>query len=88
MQDHGQRPGVIEYLHLLKLAVEHTVEKGEGAMVTWMAGSRKWTVAEVRASLAPTQVLVPSVAELAPDLESYDQLLSGQEDSQEVAYVG
>jgi hypothetical protein len=88
VQDHGQRPGVIEYLHLLKLAVEHTVEKVEGAMVTWMAGSRKWTVAEVRASLAPTQVLVPSVAELAPDLESYDQLLSGQEDSQEVAYVG
>ena len=88
VKDYGQRPGVIEYLHLLKLAIEHTVEKVEGAMVTWMAGSRKWGVAEVRASLAPAQVLVPSVAELTPDLESYDQLLFEQEDSREVTYVG
>jgi len=87
VRDHGQRPGVIEYLHLLKLAMDHTVEKVETTMAAWMAGSRKWGAAEVRASLAPEQVQVPLVAELAPDLAGYDQLLSGSEDSQEVAYV-
>jgi len=88
VRDHGQRPGVIEYLHLLKLAIEHGVEQVEATMAPWMAGSRKWCAAQVRASLAPTEVMVPPVAELTPDLEDYDQLLSFQEDSlQEVAYV-
>jgi transposase len=84
VQDHGQRPGVIEYLHLLKLAIDQTVEKVEGAMVAWMSGARKWGAAEVRASLVPAEVLIPPVAELAPDLERYDQLISRPE---EVAYV-
>jgi hypothetical protein len=84
VQDHGQRPGVIEYLHLLKLAIDQTVEKVEGAMVAWMSGARKWGAADVRASLVPAEVLIPPVAELAPDLERYDQLISRPE---EVAYV-
>lgn len=85
VRDHGQRPGVIEYLHLLKLAIDHPVEKVEEAMMAWMVGTRKWGAAEVRSSLAPAEVLTPLVAELAPDLDSYDQLISAQE--QEVAYV-
>ena len=84
VRDHGQRPGVIEYLHLLKLAIDHPVEKVEGAIVAWMVGTRKWGAAEVRASLVPAEVLTPLVAELAPDLDSYDQLISPQE---EVTYV-
>jgi transposase len=47
--DHGERPGIIEYLHLLNLAIEHTVEGVQRAMAVWMAGTRKWRAAEVRA---------------------------------------
>ncbi|MCG3775218.1 MAG: hypothetical protein JW395_2049 [Nitrospira sp.] len=80
VQDHGQRPGVIEYLHLLKLAIDHTVETVEGAILLWMAGSKKWGAADVRAGLVPAEVLIPSVAELAPSLDSYDQLIFVQEE--------
>ena len=38
--DHGTRPGVIEYLHLLKLAVEHTVAAVEGALTPRLAGRK------------------------------------------------
>jgi hypothetical protein len=84
VQDHGLRPGVIEYLHLLRLAIDQTVEKVEGAMAAWMAGSRKWGAAEVRASLLPAEVLIPPVAELAPDLARYDQLISFSEEVTDV----
>jgi hypothetical protein len=88
VEDHGQRQGIIEYLHLLKLAIDHTVEKVEATMAAWMAGSKKWSAAEVRASLAPAEVLIPPVSELAPDLTSYDRLLSSpEENSQEVVHV-
>ena len=43
--------------------------------------------AEVLATLAPEEILVPSVAELAPELGSYDQLLSSSKSDEEVAYV-
>lgn len=76
VQDHGQRPGVIEYLHLLNLAVEYTVERVEAAMAPWMAGARKWRASDVRAALAPSGVEVPCVAVLSPELASYDRLLS------------
>ena len=88
VQDHGQQPGVIEYLHLLKLAVDHTVEKVEAAMAAWMARSGKWSAVQVRASVVPPEVRVPPVAELAPNLESYDQLLGCHKGlEEEVAHV-
>jgi len=84
--DHGQRPGVIEYLHLLKLAVEYTVEAVEVAMAPWLAGPKKWWAADLRPTLAPAPAVVPYLAELSPELLSYDQLL-GSEPMEEVPYV-
>lgn len=87
VRDHGQRHGVIEYLHLLKLAIDHTVEKVQVTMESWMAQARKWGAAEVLNSLAPAELRMPAVAELAPDLNGYDRLLCGQQDSKEVVHV-
>ena len=88
IEDHGQRPGVIEYLNLLKLAIDHTVERVEQEMEIWMNGSRKWGAAEVRSSLSPEEVSRPQISELTPDLNSYDALIENQNDDWEVAYVG
>ncbi len=85
--DHGERPGIIEYLHLLNLAVEHTVETVQAAMAPWMSGARKWRSADVRATLMPALVVVPQLAALTPELISYDELLSRTTDNEEVAHV-
>lgn len=87
VQDHGQRPGVIEYLHLLKLAVEHTTEAVEKALEPCLAGPNKWRAADVRSALAPAAVEVPCLAALSPELMSYDELLSSV-GGEEVACVG
>jgi hypothetical protein len=87
VQDHGQRPGVIEYLHLLKLAADHSVSTVETAMTSKLARDKKWWAADVRAALTPAPVMVPCVAALSPELHGYDQLLS-VELHQEVAHVG
>ncbi|MBS0174562.1 MAG: IS21 family transposase [Nitrospira sp.] len=81
--DHGERPGVIEYLHLLKLATEETVEKVEAALVEPLAGSAKWRAVQVREQLAPTARKVIELAGLTPSLQAYDTLLES-----EVAHVG
>lgn len=86
VQDHGQRPGVIEYLHLLKLAADHTVPAVEKALEPKLASEKKWWAADVRAALTPTPIAVPSVATLSPDLSSYDALLSPSV-GEEVAHV-
>ena len=87
VQDHGQRPGIIEYLHLLHLAVEHTVEAVQAAMAPCMKESRKWRAADVRATLAPASIVVPELAALLPELTSYDELLNRPTQSQEVSLV-
>jgi hypothetical protein len=84
--DHGERPGIIEYLHLLNLAIEHTVEAVQKAMAVWMAGGRKWRAADVRATLRPALVVVPELAALSPELISYDELLNRRTES-EVVHV-
>ena len=86
--DHGQRPGIIEYLHLLNLAMEHTVEAVQAAMASWMAGARKWRAADVRATLTPALVVVPQLAALSPELISYDELLNRPTENEEVVHVG
>jgi hypothetical protein len=86
--DHGERPGIIEYLHLLNLAMEHTVEAVQRAMAAWMAGSRKWRAADVRATLTPALVVVPELAALSPELISYDELLNRPSEKEEVVHVG
>ena len=86
--DHGERPGVIEYLHLLNVAMEHTVEAVRVAMAPWMSGARKWRAADVRATLTPALVVVPELAALSPELTSYDELLNAPIEKEEVAHVG
>lgn len=86
LAEHGNRLGVIEYLHLLKLAVEYTVEAVEGALRPRLRGPGKWWAADVRGTLAPASATVPLLAELSPELGSYDSLLSAQS-PEEVEYV-
>lgn len=85
---HGERPGIIEYLHRLNLAMEHTVEAVQKAMAVWMAGDRKWRAADVRATLRPTRVVVPALAPLSPELTRYDELLNRPTEKEEVAHAG
>jgi hypothetical protein len=81
--DHGERPGVMEYLQVLKLAAEETVEKVEPALRAQLALSGKWRALQVRAHLVPPAQKVIALADLTPSLGAYDTLLES-----EVAHVG
>jgi transposase len=89
IEEHGQRLGVIEYLHVLKLAADHTLEQVQTVLATWIAKPGKWRASDVRAAVDPGTVRVPEIAALSPDLTGYDQLLNpSAAPAQEVAYVG
>jgi hypothetical protein len=81
--DQGERPGVIEYLHVLKLAAEETVEKVEPALRAQLARPGKWRAIQVREEVAPAARKVIELASLTPSLKAYDTLLG-----EEVAHVG
>ena len=80
--DHGERPGVIEYLQVLKLAAEETVEKVEPLLREQLARAGKWRAREVRDRVVPSVRQVIEMPELTPSLHAYDTLLGG-----EVAHV-
>lgn len=81
--DHGERPGVIEYLHVLKLAAEETVEKVEPLLKAQLERSGKWRATQVRDQVAPVARKVIELSGLTPSLHAYDALLET-----EVAHVG
>ena len=81
--DHGERPGVMEYLQVLKLAAEHSVEKVEPALQARLVLAGKWRATQVRESLVPAARPIIELAGLTPSLEVYDTLLEG-----EVTHVG
>jgi hypothetical protein len=81
--EHGERPGVIEYLHVLKLAAEETVEKVEPLLQIQLAQPGKWRATQVRDQVAPVARKVIELAGLTPSLKAYDTLLEP-----EVAHVG
>jgi hypothetical protein len=83
VSDHGERPGVIEYLQVLKLAAEETVEKVEPLLRVQLARSGKWLATSVRDQVAPSARKVIELAGLIPSLTAYDVLLEG-----EVAHAG
>lgn len=83
VSDHGERPGVIEYLHLLKLAAEETVEKVEAGLQKQLGLAAKWRAIQVREQLVPAAKKVIELSALTPSLKAYDTLLEG-----EVAHVG
>jgi hypothetical protein len=76
--DHGERPGVIEYLHLLKLAAEQTVEAVEPLLQRQLRQAGKWRALQVREQLCPPSRAIVELAELTPSLKGYDQLLESE----------
>ena len=81
VRDHGQRPGELEYLRLLKLTAELGVSAVSGLLSELVAEtSPPWRTESVRQFLCPS----PVVAQEEPtvDLGVYDALLG-----QEVAHV-
>ena len=73
--DHGERPGVIEYLQVLKLATEVSVELVAAQLQDQLAQPGKWRAKEVRDRLAPPARRVIEQAGLIPALQAYDALL-------------
>jgi hypothetical protein len=76
--DHGERPGVIEYLHLLKLAADHSVEAVEPVLQARLAQPGRWHALQVREQLCPQPKTVVALADLTPSLAAYDQLLGSE----------
>ncbi len=81
--EHGERPGVIEYLHVLKLAAEETVERVEVALLGFLAQDGRWRAAQVRERLAPVSRNIVVLPELTASLDAYDALLG-----KEATHVG
>jgi hypothetical protein len=76
--DHGERPGVIEYLQVLKLAADTSVERVEPLLGAYVGRAGKWRATQLRDELSPPEKKVIVLAECAPNLQPYDALL-GQE---------
>jgi hypothetical protein len=83
VSDHGVRQGVIEYLQVLKLAAEESVEKVESPLRLLLAQPGKWRAIQVREQVVPQAKKVIELSALTPSLSAYDALLEG-----EVAHVG
>ena len=78
---HGYRTGDLEYLRLLDLAQEITVEAVENLMSHYMQPFRgKWWVAQLRRSLEGYPAIPSNMPALQPDLRSYDALLTPLEE--------
>ena len=75
VSDHGERQGVIEYLQVLKLAAEESVEKVESPLRTLLAQPGKWRAIQVREQVAPQTRKVIELSALTPSLMAYDALL-------------
>jgi hypothetical protein len=73
--DHGERSGVVEYLQVLKLAAETSVERVEPLLTEKLSLASKWRATEIRDRLAPQEKKVIELAGLTPNLSAYDALL-------------
>ena len=78
VSDHGERQGVIEYLQVLKLAAEESVEKVEPPLHSLLAQPGKWRAIQVREQVAPQIKKVIELSALTPSLTAYDALLEGE----------
>ena len=76
--DHGERPGVIEYLQLLKLAAEQTVEAVEPLVQQQLSQPGPWRTRQVREQLCPPPRTIVELGDLTPSLQGYDQLLESE----------
>lgn len=73
--DHGERPGIIEYLQVLKLAAEATVEGVEPILKERLAHRGKWRATDIRERLVPVAKKVIELPAMTPSLEAYDALI-------------
>lgn len=73
--EHGERPGVIEYLQVLKLAAEATVEGVEALLKERLNHPGKWRATLIRDQLAPVAKKVIELPAMTPSLAVYDALL-------------
>lgn len=81
VRDHGQRPGELEYLRLLKLTAELGISAVAGRLGELVGGAvPPWRTESVRQFLCPS--LVVTLVEAPVNLAVYDALLGG-----EVAHV-
>lgn len=76
--DHGERPGTIEYLQVLKLAAEQTVEAVEALLQQHLSAPGKWRALQVREALCPAARPRVELVDLTPSLAAYDQLLESE----------
>lgn len=83
VSEHGERQGVIEYLQVLKVAADESVEKVEPVIQSLLAQPGKWWAKEVRAQVVPQEKKVIELSALTPSLEAYDALLE-----REVSHAG
>jgi hypothetical protein len=83
VSDHGDRQGTIEYLQVLKVAAEVSVEDVEPVVGRLLEQKGKWWARQVREALVPHASRVIELAALTPSLEAYDTLLE-----REVAHAG
>jgi len=74
---------VVEYLQILKLATEETLERVEAGLQEQLKSSEKWRASQLRQRLVPVARKVIELSELTPSLKAYDALLGG-----EVAHAG
>ena len=82
VSDHGERQGVIEYLQVLKVAADESVEKVEPPLRILLEGPGKWRATQVREQVVPQAKKLIELSALTPSLAAYDALLEG-----EVAHV-
>jgi len=75
VEDHGGRLGLREYLQVLKLAAQETVEKLEPLLKDQLSRSEKWHATDVRDLVSPPQGKCIELASLTPSLSAYDALL-------------
>jgi hypothetical protein len=73
---YGPRGGSIEYLAVLRLAVDHGVEAVAAAVASRLGQGERWRALDLARRLSPPVAIPESPAELVPELGSYDALMS------------
>jgi len=76
--DYGERSGTVEYLQILKLAAEETLDRVEACLQEQLKGAEKWRASQIRHRLVPVANKVIELSELTPSLKAYDALLEGE----------
>jgi transposase len=78
---HGDRNGCLEYLRILKLSAETIESEVEAALLLLLEGAELTISHKEAAALVNTEKkIIKNMVELVPNLESYDDLIKGEND--------